>query len=202
MNNNHLRKNIRSLIRNVLLEQEKEKKSNPVSEKQPPVAAPSSRDKNKEDKKEKKKSKRQKISDRGKVRIASGAVGSGRFQNFVGAAGARAKKDPARLMKDLGIRSASGTNDLEKTLSIVNAAIHTNDDMAEAYSGSNITQEQTHEGKMIKVIGVYPSGINSRNGIKFLSHTLQGAINSGIIALEGSIEINKGRNSPIVIYTV
>jgi hypothetical protein len=195
MNNNHLRKNIRSLIRNVLLEQEKEQKSTPEE-------STSSLDKSKDDKKEKKKSTSQKITDHGNVRIASGAVGSGRFQNFVGAAGARAKKDPSGLMKDLGIRSASGANDLEKTLSIVNAAIHTNNDMAEAYSGANIAQEQTHEGEMIKVIGVYPSGINSRNGIKFLSHTLQGAINAGLIILDGSLEINKGRNSPIVIYVV
>ena len=115
-------------------------------------------------------------------------------------AGARAQKDAAGLMKDLGVKSAAGGSDLEQVLSIINAAIHSNDIMGEAYTGASIVKEQTTDGTIINVVGISPGGINNRNAIKFLSHTLVGAQNAGILSLVGAIEINQGRNAPIVVY--
>jgi hypothetical protein len=194
MNDKELKRSIRSMIHNVLVEQEKKDPVPKVTQSSP---TPDQTKKPAADKKPKSK---KSIVPGGEIRIATGAVGSGRFQKFVGEAGARAKNDPGGLMKDLGINSSSGTGDLEKALSVINAAIHTNYDMGEAYSGASISKEQTSKGNMLNVVGVYPSGINSRNGIKFLSHTLQGAINSGIMNISSGLEINRGRNTPIVIY--
>ena len=103
-------------------------------------------------------------------------------------------------MKDLGVKQ--GGTDLDGVLGVINAAIHTNPVMGEAYSGASAMQEQTPDGNMIDVIGVVPSGVNIRNGIKFLSHTLAGAQNAGKLSLTVGIELNQGRNAPIVIYAI
>lgn len=134
--------------------------------------------------------------------IATGAVGRGRFKRFVAEAGARAQKDPAGLMEDLGVKAAAGANDIERALSVVRSAIYGNIDMGEAFSGASIAQEKTADGKVIKVIAIYPAGLNSRNALKFMSHTLHGAINAGILGLSGGMELNKGTSAPIILYEV
>jgi hypothetical protein len=200
MDDSRLRKTVKSMIRNVLLEQENKKSKTEPTPTPTPSPSPSPTKKSAEDKEGKKPKSKKPVIPGGEIRIATGAVGSGRFQKFVGEAGARAKSDPSGLMKDLGIKNAWGTDDLDKALSIVNAAIHTNYDMGEAYSGASISKEQNQKGDIIKTVGIYPGGINSRNGIKFISHTLQGAVNAGLLNITGGLEINRGRNTPIVIY--
>ena len=137
------------------------------------------------------------------LRIATGAVGSGRFKRMVSEAGARKDKDPKGLMKDLGIKGgASGSTDLDKALNIIRNAIYSNAIMSEAYTGASMTQEKTPKGVTIKAIAVYPSGLNRRDGIKFMSHTLQGAINAGMLGLKGGLELNRGATVPIILYEV
>ena len=150
-----------------------------------------------EPKKKKRRRKKKRITG---VQIASGAVGSGRFSAATTDAGARAAKDPAGLMKDLGVKNGSGNSDLARALSIINAAIHTNPIMREAYGGAMFSQQKDVDGEPIKVIGVTPAGINNRNAIKFLSHVLQGAINAGMLGLRGGIVINKEKSMPIIVY--
>jgi hypothetical protein len=193
----HFRNALRTAIKQILIEQEEK----PLEDKEKPDSSKEKPEKPEKPPEGKKKpTRKKKTSSPGEIRIATGAVGGGRFSKFVGDAKARVENDPSGLMRDLGIKSADGSNDLEKILSILNTAIHTNSVMGEAYSGSNISQEQSPEGIMIKTVGAFPSGINNRNGIKFISHTLVAAKNAGILQLQNAIEINQGRNSPIVIY--
>ena len=189
-----LRKSIRTTIRSILLEEKDAEKQEPQKEK--PKEEPQ-----KEKPKEKPKKKPKAKGAPGTIRIASGAVGSGRFSRFVADAKARAQKDPAGLMKELGVKSASGSSDLQRVLSVINAAIHTNVIMGEAYAGASLSTEKTADGGSIEVIAVYPSGLKRRDGIKYLSHTLTGAKNAGVLALQGAIEFNKGTSAPIVIYS-
>jgi hypothetical protein len=213
MNENILKKSIRAAIKQVLIEQSSETQAQPKSEdsntpaastsnpnkkeKSPTSGKPGARDK---DTKKKRKKKTKKRAAAGSIGIATGAVGSGRFSNVTMSAGSRAQKDPAGLMKDLGIKGAAGGSDLDQVLAIINAAIHSNDVMGEAYTGANLTKEQTANGNIISVVGISPGGINNRNAIKFLSHTLIGAQNAGMLSLVGAVEINQGRNAPIVVY--
>jgi len=186
------------MIREILLEQEKKSTPSPetdTAEVASELTPPESEEKPKPAKPKKKKKKK---SAPGEIRIATGAVGGGRYSKFVGEAGARAASDPEGLMKDLGVKG--GGSDLEGVLSVINSAIHTHPDMSEAYSGASMSQEQLPDGQMVQTVGIFPGGISGRNGIKFLSHTLSGAKNAGMLSLSQGIEINQGRNAPIVVY--
>ena len=205
MNEKILKKSIRNAIKQVLLEQatSDSPKASEAPKPDTPKSDPESTKKAtaEPEKKKKRKKKTKKKAAAGSIGIAQGAVGSGRFSNVTMSAGARAQKDAAGLMKDLGVKGAAGGSDLEQVLSIINAAIHSNDIMGEAYTGASLVKEQTTDGNIINVVGISPGGINNRNAIKFLSHTLIGAQNAGVLSLVGAIEINQGRNAPIVVYS-
>ena len=136
----------------------------------------------------------------GSITIRPGGIGRGNFNAIVKDAKMRAESDPEGLMKDLGIKSASG-DDLEQAVEIFNQAIHTNDVMGEAYSGSALKMTN-FQGKDIPVVAISPSGINLRNGIKFLTHTLTAAQNAGIFSPDGAIVFSKGEKFPIIMYSL
>ena len=199
MGNTHLKRIIKSTIRNMLLEQtsDEEKQATPTNS-----SDQKSSEKESTPRKSKPKRRRKKTAaPPGSIGIAQGAFGSGgRFSKATTEAGARAQGDPQGLMEDLGVKN--GGTDLEGILNVMNAAIHSNDIMGQAYSGATVSQEQAPDGTMVGVIGVTNSGLNHRNAIKFLSHTLIGAQNAGLLNLSKAIEINQGRNSPIIVYTL
>ena len=192
MDRKTLRKTVRTLIFEVLSEGETEKADKPkVKAKTKAEPAPKET-----------KPKQTKKSSPGDIRIASGALGRGRFKKFVGEAGARASKEPKQLMKDLGVKGASGGDDIAQVLSILNTAIHKNDIMNQAYVGANKSREQLANGESITGIGIYLAGVDARNGLKFLSHTLSGAKNAGFLKLKGGIELGRGKEAAIFIYSV
>lgn len=174
MNDARIKRTVRTMIEQLLIEGETDNKKKKKSRKKAPPG----------------------------LRIATGALGSGRFKRMVAEAGARVEKDPKGLMKDLGIKGSSGGTDLDKALSVIRSAIYTNLTMGEAYTGASYSQEQSQEGEPVKVVAIYPSGLNTRNAIKFMSHTLQAAINAGMLGLTGGIELNSGKSSPIILYQV
>jgi len=197
MKHQTFRKSVRLAIKQILLEQASNETSDKPDKPDKPEKPADKPDKpDKSDKPKKKKKGRS-----GEISIVTGATGRGKFKKFVDEAGARAQKDPAGLMKDLGIKSASG-GDIEAIHNILNTAIHMNQTMGEAYTGANISQEQLEDGTTSNIIAVYPSGISNRDGIKFVLHTLTGAKNAGILNLQGAAEINKGINVPIAITVV
>jgi len=137
----------------------------------------------------------------GSISIRPGGIGRGNFNQFVKDAKMRAQADPEGLMKDLGVKSASG-DDLNQIEQIINAAIHSNATMGEAYTGATQKTEPSESGDEIKVVAVSPSGLDARNGIKFLTHTLSAAKAAGMFNPTGAIVFSKGKNFPIVVYSV
>jgi hypothetical protein len=123
------------------------------------------------------------------INIATGALGGGRFKKFVGEAGARSADDPKGLMKDLGVKSAGGANDVERVKSILQQAIFGNDVMGAAYNGAAGSVVKKG-GKDISGVRVSMGSLDQRNGIKFLSYTLEGARNAGLLNLDAGVEIN------------
>lgn len=137
----------------------------------------------------------------GSITIAAGGIGSGDFSRPVKEAKARAQSDPEGLLKDLGVKGGSGS-DLEQVAGIFNQAILTNPTMGEAYSGASMQNDLDKDGKAVKVVAVAPSGINTRNGIKFLTYTLQAAQSTGAFSPTGAIVFSKGQNFPIVVFSL
>ena len=192
MSRNILEKEIRSSILELLREAPEEESTPTPKPKPQPQRAPGHGQR-----KKKKKS----GPAPGSITIAAGGIGSGNFSNPVKEAKARAQSDPKGLLEDLGIKGASG-NDLEQVSGIFNQAILTNDIMGEAYSGASIQTDTDKEGKEVKVVAIAPSGINVRNGIKFLTYTLQAAQSIGAFSPTGAIVFSKGQNFPIVVFSL
>ena len=188
MSDNNIRESIRSVIFQILNEEadEKPKKA------QPKKAQPK--------KKKTKKGRTVKKPPAGTISIRPGGIGRGNFSKFVKDAKMRAEADPEGLLKDLGVKGGSG-DDLSQVAEIFNQAIHTNDTMGEAYSGAAL-KTTTFQGKKIPVVAVTPSGLNLRNGIKFLSHTLTAAQNIGMFSPSGAVVFSKGENFPVIVYSI
>lgn len=126
----------------------------------------------------------------GSINIAPGSVGKGRFKSFIGEAEARSVSEPEKLMKDLGIESAAGSTDVDKIKSIIQRAINFNPIMASAYAGATGVKVKIGENTAPTAgIKVFTSELSTRDGIKFISHTLSGAKNAGALSLTGAIEI-------------
>ena len=124
--------------------------------------------------------------------------GGGRYKKFVAEAGARAKKDPKGLMKDLGITGAAAGDDLAQVLSILNSAIHSNMIMGQGYTGARKVSEELN-AELHNGVGISLGKLDARNGMKFISHTLQGAKIAGYLNLRGGLKIRPGQSAPIVI---
>ena len=105
-------------------------------------------------------------------------------------------------MEDLGIKSEPSGDDLEKTLKILNMAIHTHPAMSEAYVGARKTTDQPKGAEeQMNVIGIKMGKLDRKNGVRFLAHTLTGAKNAGVLSLDGGLQFAIGRSFPIVIYS-
>ena len=171
-----LKKQIREAIWLLLEEESDDKKDDGPNKPDPP----------KDDKKGPKPDK--KSAKPGSIQIAKGSTGRGRFTGFVGAAGARSKKDPKGLMEDLGVKSAKGSTDIEKVKSVLRVATSYNATMREAFAGAT-SFSFTEGANTVKGVKVSVKAIKRRDGIKFLSHTLTGAKNADVLDLESAIEI-------------
>lgn len=136
----------------------------------------------------------------------TGAFGTGgRAKSFVMSAKARAEDDPKGLMGDLGVTSPSSGSDIEAALDILRTAIYSNEVMGEAYNGAKVTQDVVvtdQEGRNLEVIAVSLGGLDRKNGIRFLAHTLTAAKNAGYLNLSGGLQFATGLNNPIIIYSI
>ena len=118
---------------------------------------------------------------------------------------ARADEDPKGLMEDLGVTSASSGGDLEAAIEILRTAIYSNPVMGEAYNGAKMTQDSVvtdQQGRTLEVIAVALGGLDRKNGIRFLAHTLTAAKNAGYLSLSGGLQFATGLNNPIIIYSI
>ena len=143
------------------------------------------------------------IFERGEI-LTKGAFGTGgRAKGFVANAKARAESDPKGLMKDLGITSPAAGSDLQKVQKILNAAIHGNSAMSQAYVGTKIANDKPKgldDQKQVLVVSL--GELDRKDGIRFLAHTLRAASNAGFLTLDKSIQFSSGATYPIVIYEV
>ena len=122
------------------------------------------------------------------------STGSGRFSAGVKEAGALAAENPKQLMKNLNIKNAMGSDDLEKIKNMLRQAFTGADAMKNVYTGLSIVTMGTKQGLKVKI-----STIKVRDGIKYLYHTLVGAENAGILKLDSLIQIENNSGS-IIIY--
>ena len=122
------------------------------------------------------------------------STGSGRFTKGVEEAGALANENPTQLMENLGIKGASGSDDLEKIESLLRQAFTGADAMKQVYTSFSRITNKEKKGLKVEV-----SVIRPREGIKYLYHTLIGAKNAGILRLSNLVQIENSSGS-IIIY--
>lgn len=120
------------------------------------------------------------------------SVGRGGWSKQVKEAGALAESDPQGLMDRLGIDKSG--SDLKGIVTIVQQALE-NDIMSQAYSGVETISKGEKSG-----VKLSPSGIDQRNGIKYLQHTLVGAKNSGKLSLGVPLQVAPLGDGTIIIY--
>ena len=97
-------------------------------------------------------------------------------------------------MKNLGIKSATGSNDIDKILSLLKQALTGADAMKTVYTGLSTIQSGNKSGLKITV-----SEIKANSGVKYIYHTLVGARNSGILKIDSNIQVENSSGT-IIIY--
>ena len=97
-------------------------------------------------------------------------------------------------MKNLGISSASGSDDLEKIESLVKQAITGTDAMKRVYSSMSRLTKGDKKGIKISV-----QEIKARDGVKYMYHTLVGARNAKVLTIDSLIQIENFQGD-VIIY--
>ena len=144
----------------------------------------------KEPKKQKKTKKSKSDTRPGEIGVA---VGRGGWSKEVKDAGALAEEAPEELMKNLGIsKKASGFKGIR---SIISQAISNSGVMQKSYSGTSMSKAGDLSGIMVKM-----GMLDSRNGAKYLHHTLIGALNSETLSLDVPVQIQRLDGETIVVY--
>ena len=137
--------------------------------------------------------KKSKKDDTGPGEIGS-SVGRGRWSKDVQEAGALAKEDPDQLMKNLGI-DKKGIG-LQGVADILKQALNGSDVMQRAYSSGLASKTQ---GNMTGIV-VTMGDLDSRNGAKYIHHTLIGAQNAGMLTLNIPLQVDRLDDGSVVIY--
>lgn len=119
-------------------------------------------------------------------------MGRGRWSKEVAEAGALAEEAPDELMANLGIEKKS--NGWQGVADILQQAMNT-DVMSRSYGGMSVVDQGGNKGLMISM-----GELDSRNGAKYLHHTLIGALNAGMLSLDVPVQIDRLDTSNVVIY--
>jgi hypothetical protein len=122
------------------------------------------------------------------------STGSGRFSTGVKEAGALAAEDPKQLMKNLKISSATGVDDMEKIKNILRQAFVGTETMKKVYTGLSQVTRGAKSGLKVKT-----SEISSRDGVKYIYHTLIGSQNAGLLKVSSLIQV-ENNSGAIIIY--
>lgn len=173
MNENTFRK----LIRKVILEGEeaKETSEEPKASEEP-----------------KRKKKKEKKADTKPGEIGA-TMGRGRWSKEVAEAGALAQEAPDELMQNLGIeQKASGYQGVATILKQAMKA----DVMSRSYGGMQVVDQSGKKGLLVSM-----GELDSRNGAKYLHHTLIGALNAKMLTLDVPVQVDRLDTSTVVIYT-
>lgn len=133
-----------------------------------------------------------------------GALGQGRHSMGVGEGRSRAEIDPAGLMKDLGVSSPSGGNDLKKCASIIEKAISNNSVLSDVFEKPTFMQKplvfvqrsrkrgeppvRKEMNVSIVAIPIKKDQVAYRYAVFYSALILEGAYNAGILKLKGKIK--------------
>jgi hypothetical protein len=126
-------------------------------------------------------------------------IGRGRVKAAVEEAGALARKDPKKLMKNLGVDGdPDGDTTEEKVLSLIRTAIYGNEVMQQAYTGAReVPSKEEGESK----IAVTPRDLDIRSATKYMQHTLIAASRAGYLTLDKDVEIQRGGGVVLIQFT-
>tara|TARA_R100000008_G_C3582085_1_gene169289 strand:+ start:1638 stop:2207 length:570 start_codon:yes stop_codon:yes gene_type:complete len=123
--------------------------------------------------------------------ITKGAFGGGRFKEMFSATETRAFKDPKGLLRDLGVKNASGATDIEKAESIVSQAVDSNEILARAFKEPKSAKVKGEEA--VQFIRA-SNDLSIRDATKYIYLTLAAAENAGSLKLKEGIKF-LSRNS-------
>ena len=138
---------------------------------------------------EKPKKKKKKDTQPGEI---GATMGRGRWSKEVAEAGALAEEAPDELMQNLGIdKKASGW---QGVADILQQAMRT-DVMARSYGGMSVVDQGGEKGLMVTM-----GELDSRNGAKYIQHTLIGAVNAGMLSLDVPVQVDRLDTSNVVLY--
>lgn len=171
----------RQLVRKTILEQKSD-----------PETAPQPKAKESSDEPNKKKKKKKQPSSETKPGEIGVSVGRGAWSKQVQEAGALASDNAGELMKRLGIDKSG--SDLKGVMTIIQQAME-NEIMGQAYGQISSINKGSKQG-----LQVIPTGIDVRNGIKYIQHTLMGAKNSGKLSLGVPLQVAPLDDGTIIIY--
>lgn len=134
-----------------------------------------------------------------------GAFGSGgRPQKFISNLKSRARspKTAPGLLRDLGINSRPSGDVISKVLDVINQGIHGNELLSQAYLGAikkNSAMDTTGERISEDVVEVTVSGIDKKNGVRFLAEMLNACIVSDFITLDSGVQFVQGSGNTILL---
>ena len=120
------------------------------------------------------------------------SVGRGAWSKQVQEAGALASENAEELMDRLGIDKTG--SDLKGVQTVISQAME-NDIMGQAYGQISTVKKGDKQG-----LQIVPSGIDVRNGVKYIQHTLMGAKNSGKLSLGVPLQVAPLDDGTIIIY--
>ena len=120
------------------------------------------------------------------------SVGRGAWSKQVKEAGALASENADELMARLGIDKTGA--DLKGVQTVISQAME-NDIMGQAYGQISSVKKGDKQG-----VQIVPSGIDVRNGVKYIQHTLMGAKNSGKLSLGVPLQVAPLDDGSIIIY--
>ena len=99
---------------------------------------------------------------------------------------------PDELMQNLGVdKKASGW---QGVADILQQAMRT-DVMARSYGGMSVVDQGGEKGLMVTM-----GELDSRNGAKYIQHTLIGAVNAGMLSLDVPVQVDRLDTSNVVLY--
>ena len=123
--------------------------------------------------------------------------GRGSYKKTVREAGALAVENPAQLMKNLKISGPAGKEDIEILFSLVKQAASGADAMAEAYGIPKAVKDKF--GRKGVRVGV--GGIQHREGIRFMEHSILGMMNAGILNVSEDIQVESVGGEVLIYFS-
>jgi len=148
------------------------------------------RDKYEEKKAKDKEAKEKKAKEKPKTKkkVGEPAIGRGNLKRAILNIRETQRRDPAKLLKDLGVSSASGTTDLDKAASVLRQAISNNPIMADAYVMPTIATSGEKKLLRVPVKTEARKELNTRNANKFVYLTLAAAEDAGLLMMKDGID--------------